>query len=115
MCIRRIPFGRYSLALFTLLTMTACAMPEPGAGHRGHHGNPMQSAGGMMGGRTMSGGPGGQIGMSGMDKDGMCAMHRRLQGAATEQERQAMMDQWLKDRSPEMRQQQMEMMRRQCR
>ncbi|GAB3466123.1 hypothetical protein GCM10027321_31960 [Massilia terrae] len=49
-----------------------------------------------------------------MNKESMCAMYRAMQNAPTEQDRQAMMERNMQGMSPEMRQQHMEMMRKQC-
>lgn len=65
---------------------------------------------GMMGNNKATG-PGG---MQNMDKDVMCAMYRGMRDAPNEQARQAMMERQMQGMSPEMRQQHMEMMRRQC-
>lgn len=48
------------------------------------------------------------------DKGGMCAMHRNMEGASTEEARRATEERHLAGMSPEQRRQHMEMMRRQC-
>lgn len=78
--------------------------------------------GGMMGGAGgqggMMGGAGGQGGMMGqggqMDMKSMCDMHERMK-SATPQQRGAMMDQYMRNMTPEMRQRHFEMMEQQCR
>ena len=73
---------------------------------------------GMMGGGAdgqkgmMGGGADGQMGM--MDKKSMCEMHDKMMGAKTPAERTAMMDDRMKNMSPEARQKHMEMMKQQC-
>ena len=49
-----------------------------------------------------------------MDKDAMCAMYRNMQNASTDEQRHEMMERNMQGMSPEMRQQHMEMMQRQC-
>ena len=63
----------------------------------------------------------GQMGMMGqggaagqMDMKSMCEMHDRMKNARTPEERSAMMDERMKNMSPEMRQRHMEMMQQQC-
>ena len=73
---------------------------------------------GMMGGGAdgqkgmMGGGAGGQMGM--MDKKSMCEMHDKMMTAKTPAERTAVMDDRMKNMSPEERQKHMEMMKQQC-
>ena len=62
-------------------------------------------------GGSMAAGP---AGMHRMDKDAMCAMYRKMQNAPTDEERHEMMERYMQNMSPEMRQQHMEMMQRQC-
>ena len=78
---------------------------------------------GMMGGASaqggmMSQGSGGQMGMMGqggqMDMKSMCEMHDKMKNAGTQAERSAMMNERMKNMSPEMQQQHMEMMQKQC-
>jgi hypothetical protein len=78
---------------------------------------------GVMGGTgtqagMMSQGSSGQMGMMGqggqMDMKAMCEMHERMKNAATPAERNAMMNERMKNMSPEMKQQHMETMQRQC-
>lgn len=114
---------RLLVAFVAAATLGACATRDGGTDHVTHHQGqragssaagaaPSGSAAmgsGMMGG-TQAGGPA----MAGqMDKAAMCAAHREMQNATTEQ-RQAMMEQHMKGMSPEMRQQHMEMMQQQC-
>jgi hypothetical protein len=68
-----------------------------------------------------SGGADGQMGMMGragadgqMDMKSMCDMHNKMMGSKTSAERSAMMDDHMKNMSPEMRQRHMEMIERQC-
>ena len=82
---------------------------------------------GMMGGagpdgqKGMMGGADGQKGMMGaggqmgmMDKKSMCEMHDKMMSAKTPAERTAIMDDHMKNMSPEARQKHMEMMKQQC-
>lgn len=84
------------------------AQPSSKAGQRGGSGSM-----GMMGQ-----GGGGQMGMMGqagqMDMKSMCEMHDRMKATRTPAERSAMMDERMKNMSPEMRQRHMEMMQQQC-
>lgn len=96
--------------------------------HRAHHpqdtsaqpsattgGGTAARQGGMMGGQGgMMGGQGGMMGGQ-MDMKSMCDMHERMKRSRTPQERGAMMDDAMKNMTPEMRQRHMEMMERQCR
>jgi hypothetical protein len=88
--------------------------------HEQHHPEAASAASqGTMG----RGGPGGgQMGMmgsgeqmGGMDMKSMCEMHDRMMNAKTPEERNAMMNEHMKNMSPEMRERQIEMMRQQCR
>lgn len=54
-------------------------------------------------------------GMQHMDKEAMCAMYRSMRDAPTVRERQAMMERHMQGMPPGMREQHVEMMRRQCR
>ena len=65
---------------------------------------------GQMG--MMGGGASGQMGM--MDRKSMCEMHHRMMTAKTPAERAAMMDERMKNMSPETRQKHLEMMKQQC-
>jgi len=77
--------------------------------HAQHH--PEAASTGSQG--TM--GRGGQMGMMGnMDMKSMCEMHDRMMSARTPEERSAMMNERMKNMSPEMRERQVEMMRQQC-
>ena len=73
---------------------------------------------GMMGGGAagqkgmMGSGAGGQMGM--MDKKSMCEMHDKMMSAKTPAERTAMMDDHMKNMSPEEKQKHMGMMKQQC-
>ena len=82
----------------------------------------MMGQGGQGGGMGMMGQGGGQMGMMGqggaagqMDMKSMCEMHDRMMSARTPEERSAMMNERMKNMSPEMRQRYMEMMQQQCR
>ena len=69
---------------------------------------------GMQGG--MMGGQGGMMGQGGqMDMKSMCDMHQRMKNARTPQERGAMMNETMKNMTPEMRQRHFEMMEQHCR
>jgi hypothetical protein len=67
---------------------------------------------------TMGQGSSGQMGMMGqggqMDMKSMCEMHERMKNAGSPAERSAMMNERMKNMSPEMKQRHMEMMQRQC-
>lgn len=73
---------------------------------------------GMMGGDTngqkgmMGSGANSQMGM--MDKKSMCEIHNKMMTARTPAERTAMMDDRMKNMSPEARQKHIETMSRQC-
>ncbi len=93
----------------------ASATESPGGMGRGGSTGQM----GMMGGAgpdgqkgMMGGGASGQMGM--MDKKSMCEMHDKMMTARTPAERTAMMDDRMKNMSPEARQKHMEMMKQQC-
>jgi hypothetical protein len=60
---------------------------------------------------STSSGTGGQ---PGMDQYAMCEMNRRIMGARTPEERQALMDRNMPGVSPELREQHLQMMREQC-
>lgn len=114
----------FSGALVAAITLAGCT----GMQHRGPHGGMMGQGGttgqgGQMGQGGMMMGQGGQMGQGGMmmgqggqmDMKSMCAMHERMKSARTPQERSAMMDQYMTNMTPEMRQRHMEMLERQCR
>lgn len=98
--------------------LTGCAAIQEK--HKQHH--PEVSATGSPGGMgrggstgqmgMMGGGASGQMGM--MDNKSMCEMHDKMMGARTPAERTAMMDERMKNMSPEERQRHMEMMKQQC-
>jgi hypothetical protein len=105
---------RMLAALATTLIVGACTTPggattDHGAYHPGQA-SPSDEAGAPRPGGAMMGG---QSGSREMDMNAMCAAHRRMHNAPPEQ-RQAMMDQYMKGMSPEMRQQHMEMMQQKC-
>lgn len=80
-----------------------------GAGPDGQRG---MMGGGADGQKGMMGGGAGQMGM--MDKKSMCEMHDKMMSGKTPAERTAMMDDRMKNMSPEERQKHMEMMKQQC-
>ena len=97
----------------------AAAQPSGTTGQGGMMGG---GQGGMMGGGQggmMGGGQGGMMGQGGaagqMDMKSMCEMRDRMRNARTPEERSAMMNERMKNMSPEMRQRYMEMMQQQCR
>lgn len=49
-----------------------------------------------------------------MNMMAMCDTHRRMMGATTPEERKAMMDERMKNMSPEMMQKHMDMMQQRC-
>lgn len=88
----------------------AAAQPPAttGAGTAARQGAMMGGQGGMMGGQ------GGMMGGQ-MELKSMCDMHERMKRSRTPQERSAMMEDTMKNMTPEMRQRHVEMMERQCR
>lgn len=124
MSIQSAALNRILLALVVASALPACMTPSPGtdqgALHRGATAGAGQTGGGMMGaeqagsGTTTRDEAAARQRMMPMDMESMCAMHRAMQSTASEQERQAMMDQRMGHMSPEMRQQHMEMMRQHC-
>lgn len=66
----------------------------------------LSQGGGTMG-ATASGEPA-------MDTKAMCGMHQRMMNASTPEERQALMDEHMRNMTPAMRQQQLDMMRMRC-
>jgi hypothetical protein len=82
---------------------TAQPFPATGAGTTGRQDGMMGGQGGMMG-------QGGQ-----MDMKSRCDMHERMKNARTSQERGAMMNETMKNMTPEMRQRHVEMMEQRCR
>ena len=97
------------VALVATTAVTACA--DQGGMMRGEHVGPYGSP---MGGGMMSGSSGGQMGMMQSDKKSMCEMYGQMTHARSPEERAAMMDERMKGMSPEMKQQQMQMMEQQC-
>jgi hypothetical protein len=51
---------------------------------------------------------------SGMDMKSMCDMHQKMKNARTPQERSALMGDYMKNMTPEMRQRHLEMMEHHC-
>ena len=84
-----IPSMRIVAGLALAAGLAACAHPDVAAEHGEMHQHPM-------------------------DKDAMCAMYRNMQNASTDEQRHEMMERNMQGMSPEMRQQHMEMMQRQC-
>lgn len=101
--------ARSMATLLASLALAACTAP---GGTTGQSGAAM--SGGQSGAATMSGAPAAQMKPGQMDMGAMCAMHRDLQKAPSEQH-QAMMDEKMKGMTPEMRRQHMDMMRQHCR
>jgi hypothetical protein len=99
----------------------AAAQPSAATeqGSAGGRAGMMGNQGGMMGGGQggmMGGGQGGMMGQGGqMDMKSMCDLHERMKNAATPQERSAMMNQYMGNMTPEMRQRHFQMMEQQCR
>lgn len=109
--------GRW--AALAALVLAGCAAPGGGPSHGAHHAGlatdsapppsgPFYGQGGTAGGITASGG------MRQDDKGAMCAMHRSMAEAPSEEARQAMMERHLQGMSAEQRRQHMERMRRHC-
>lgn len=97
------------VALVATTVLTACA--DQGGMMRGGRVGPYGSS---MGGGMMSGSSGGQMGTMQSDKRSMCEMYGQMTHARSPEERAAMMDERMKGMSPEMKQQQMQMMEQQC-
>lgn len=94
-------------ALFITTTLTAgCA-----GMHEAMHRSP-ESTGSQAPGATTSGSSGGQMPMT--DLQSMCDAYRQMMSAKTPEERQAMMDERMKNVPPEMRQKHMAMMEEKC-
>ena len=120
--------ARLLAALAMVGALGACAAPGPGSDTAANS-PPQQadrmpesaastatapSAGATMGGGTMGSMQSGGPMMSGqVDKNATCRMYRNMQNA-TEEQRQAMMDQQMQGMSPEMRQRHMQMMQQHC-
>ena len=101
--------ARMILALVATTALTACA--DQGGTMMGGRGGPYGSS---MGGGMMSGSSAGQMGVMQSDKKSMCEMYEQMAHARSPEERAAMMDERLKGMSPEMRQQQLQLMGQQC-
>lgn len=94
---------------------TAQPPAATGAGTADRQGGMMGGQGGMMGRQGgMMGAQGGMMGGQ-MDMKSMCDMHEKMTRSRTPQERSAMMDDTMKNMTPEMRQRHLDMMERQCR
>jgi hypothetical protein len=92
----------------SLAFLTACA-----TGPRTSQGNSAGSSTSQASGMMSSGDSSGQMGM--MDMKSMCDMHDKMMSAKTYEERQAIMDERMKNMSPQMRQDQLQMMQNKCR
>lgn len=103
------PMTRFFSPFLMATVLAACAVPQDSQ-HKEHH--PDTSSPPQTSGATSSGMANGQ--MSSMDMQAMCDMHRKMMGAKTPEERQAMMDDRMKTMSPEMMQRHMQMMEQQC-
>jgi hypothetical protein len=102
------PFAGPIVAVFVVLALTGCATVQD-AQHQQHH---PESATSQAPG-AMSSGPS-DMPMGMMDMKAMCDMHEKMMNAKTPEERRAMMDERMKNMSPEMMQKHMEMMQEQC-
>jgi hypothetical protein len=100
---------RMILALVATTALTACA--DQGGMMTGGRVGPYGSS---MGGGMMSGSSGGPMGMMQSDTKSMCEMYGQITHARSPEERAAMMDERMKGMSPEMKQQQMQMMEQRC-
>jgi hypothetical protein len=110
--------GGLTAVFLAAVTLAGCA--AIGEKHRTHHPQPPAPAfsgdtsrPGAAGQRGMMGSAGGPMGMA--DPRSMCDMHQRMKGAKTAEERSAMMDEHMRNMSPEMRQRHMEMLQQHCR
>jgi hypothetical protein len=111
------PLLAAEIALVLAATLSGCAEMRRGPSEI----DPM-SGGGMEGvteaGPMPSSGPfynQGGIGQTGTaDLQTMCSMYRNMANARTPEERQAMMDQHMRQMSPEMQQRHMQMMGERC-
>lgn len=94
-----------------MVLLTGCsAMREM---HREHHPETSSSQASQTKSSGASASSAGQMGM--MESGAMCDMHEKLMSAKTPGQRQAMMDDRMKDMSQQMRQKNLEMMQEQCR
>lgn len=77
---------------------------------------PMQQSDAATSSATQGGGITGATGsgVPSADTKAMCDMHQRMMGASTPEERQALMDENMRNMTPEMQQQHMDMMRMKC-
>lgn len=96
-------------AILAVATLTACATGRGDMPRENRAGTSASTAPGTMMGPSSGGS------MGEMDKQSMCDMYTRMMNARTPEERQAMMNENMKNMSPQMREQRMEMMRQQCR
>lgn len=95
-------------AVFGMVALTSCAAVQDDQ-YGQHH---SESAVSQPSGAMSSGSSGDQMGM--MDMKTMCDMHQKMMSARTPEERSAMMNENMKNMSPEMMQKQMEMMQEKC-
>lgn len=102
-------FVRVIGALSAGALLAACMTEQATPAHGGH--GPMM--GGHAGAATASGTPPTGAAPDQTDIRRMCPLHQAMQKASPA-ERQAMMEQHMKDMSPEMRRHQMEMMQQHC-
>ena len=102
-------FVRLVGALSAGTLLAACMTEQATPAHGGH--GPMM--GGHAGAATASGGPPAGSVPDATDMRRMCPLYQDMQKASPA-ERQAMMEQHMKDMSPDMRRHQMEMMQQHC-
>ena len=102
-------FVRLIGALSAGALLAACMTEQAPPADAGH--GPMM--GGQAGAATASGGPPTGGGPDATDVRRMCPLYQDMQKASPA-ERQAMMEQHMKDMSPDMRRHQMEMMQQHC-
>ena len=114
------PLSRSLLTMSVLVSLAACASTQSTPSeeeYKVHH--PDTSSSQAPGGGNQQSG---QMGMmsgssdgmtSSMDPKAMCDMHKKMMNASPS-ERQAMMNDWMKQMSPEMRERHMQMMQEQC-
>lgn len=89
-------------AILVTVTLTGCGMMD----RRGHHGPGYSQDRGNAGRGSQ---------MERAERREMCDRYERMAGARTAEERMAMMDERMRDMSPEARQQHLDMLRQQCR
>jgi hypothetical protein len=94
-------------AISSMVFLTACA-----TGPAAQQGNSAGASTSETSGMMSSGDSSAQTGM--MDMKSMCDMHDKMMSAKTYEERQAIMDERMKNMSPQMRQDQLQMMQNRC-